>query len=308
MLKRIFLFILTNLMVMLTLSLVINLLGIRPYMTRSGIDLGALAAFALVWGFGGSLISLALSRTMAKWMQGVVIIEPQRAGDLSWLVQMVHEYAQRAKLPAMPEVGVYPGNEVNAFATGPTKSRSLVAVSAGMLRQMSRDEIEGVIGHEIAHIQNGDMVTLTLIQGVVNAFSIFLARVIAYVVAQAVSSRDEEGNFSPFVYSMVAFIADIFLTVLGSIVVCWFSRQREFRADAGCAQLCGSRNKMVSALRRLGRVYEGSAEEESVGAQPALAAMKIASGSGSSWSGFISLFRTHPPLADRIAALERGAL
>ena len=229
MVKRIFLFVLTNILVTLTISLVVKFLGIKPYLTRSGLDLGALAAFSLVWGFSGALVSLAISRQMAKWMQGVSVVDPRNPGEFSWLVQMVHDLAHRAKLPAMPEVGVYNSPEVNAFATGPTKSRSLVAVSSGLLRQMNRDEIEGVIGHEIAHIQNGDMVTMTLLQGVVNAFSLFVSRIIAYAVAQAMSSKDEEGDINPTIFYVVSMVADIFLTLLGSIVVCWYSRQRESR-------------------------------------------------------------------------------
>jgi heat shock protein HtpX len=299
MVKRIFLLVLTNILVMLTISLVINILGIQPYLTRSGLDLGALAAFSLVWGFSGALVSLAISRQMAKWMQGVSVVDPRNPGEFSWLVQMVHDLAHRAKLPAMPEVGVYNSPEVNAFATGPTKSRSLVAVSSGLLRQMNRDEIEGVIGHEIAHIQNGDMVTMTLLQGVVNAFSLFVSRIIAYAVAQAMSSKDEEGDINPTIFYVVSMVADIFLTLLGSIVVCWYSRQREYRADIGSARLSVTKDKMSGALERLGRVFEVPAQP-----QPALASMKISSPQG----GWIALFRTHPPISDRLARLAQTPL
>jgi len=299
MVKRIFLFVLTNILVMLTISLVVNFLGIKPYLTRSGLDIGALAAFSLIWGFSGALISLAMSRQMAKWMQGVSVVDPRNPGEFSWLVQMVHDLARRAKLPAMPEVGVYDSPEVNAFATGPTKSRSLVAVSRGLLQQMNRDEIEGVIGHEIAHIQNGDMVTMTLLQGVVNAFSLFVSRIIAYAVAQAMSSRDEEGDINPTIFYVVSMVADIFLTLLGSIVVCWYSRQREYRADIGSARLSVTKDKMSSALERLGRVFEVPAQP-----QPALAAMKISSPQG----GWLALFRTHPPISDRLARLAQTPL
>lgn len=298
--KRLVLFILTNILVITTISLVINLLGIRPYITASGLDLGALAAFALVWGCTGSFISLAISRKMAKWSAGVTVIDPRNPGEFAWLVQSVHDLARHAKLPAMPEVGVYDSPEVNAFATGPTKARSLVAVSRGLLNQMNRDEIEGVLAHEVAHIQNGDMVTMALIQGVVNAFSIFLARVIAYAVAQAMSSRDEEGDFSPMVFQLVSIVADICFTILGSVVVCWFSRQREFRADAGSAKLLLGKGKMISALQRLGRIHEIP-----VAAQPALAAMKISSGNKGGAFTLLSLFSTHPPLEERIARLEQ---
>jgi heat shock protein HtpX len=301
--KRILLFILTNVMVITTLSIVINLLGIRPYITHAGLDLRALAGFAIIYGFGGALISLALSRQMAKWMQGVQVIDPNSPGEFSWLVQTVHDLARKAKLPAMPEVGVYDSADINAFATGPTKARSLVAVSTGLLSRMNRDEIEGVLGHEIAHIQNGDMVTMTLLQGVVNAFSIFLARVIAYAVAQAMSSRDEEGDVSPVVFHLVAFVCDIFITFLGSLVVSWFSRQREFRADAGSARLTGGVHDMKAALCALARLH---GDPEST--QPALAAMKISSGGDrEKGSGFnlLALMSTHPPLSERIARLER---
>ena len=284
---------------MLTISMFVKLLGIQPYLTRSGLNLGALAAFSLVWGFSGAFISLAISRQMAKWMQGVSVIDPRNPGEFSWLVQMVHDLARRAKLPAMPEVGVYDSPEVNAFATGPTKSRSLVAVSRGLLQQMNRNEIEGVIGHEIAHIQNGDMVTMTLLQGVVNAFSLFVSRIIAYLVAQAMSSKDEEGEVNPAIFYIVSMIADIFLTLLGSIVVCWYSRQREYRADIGSARLSATKDKMSGALERLGRVFEVPVQK-----QPALASMKISSHQG----GWGALFRTHPPLSDRLARLEQTPL
>jgi len=299
MVKRIFLFVLTNILVMLTISLIVYFLGIQPYLTRSGLDLGALAAFSLVYGFVGAFISLAMSRQMAKWMQGVSVVDPRNPGEFSWLVQMVHDLARRAKLPAMPEVGVYDSPEVNAFATGPTKSRSLVAVSRGLLQQMNRDEIEGVIGHEIAHIQNGDMVTMTLLQGVVNAFALFVSRIIAYAVSQAMSSRDEEGDINPTIFSIVSLIAFNLLTFLGSIVVCWYSRQREYRADIGSARLSVTKDKMSGALERLGRVFEVPAQP-----QPALASMKISSPQG----GWLSLFRTHPPISDRLARLEQTPL
>lgn len=299
MVRRIFFFLVTNLLVMTTITVVASVLGINGGVSRAGIDIRALAAFSLLWGFSGSLISLAISRQMAKWMQGVTVIDPRNPGEFAWLVQMVHDLSRRAKLPAMPQVGVYDSPEVNAFATGPTKSRSLVAVSRGLLQQMNRNEIEGVIGHEVAHIQNGDMVTMTLLQGVVNSFSIFISRIIAYVVAQAMSSRDEEGEMNQTVFHLVAFIADIFLTILGSLVVFWFSRQREYRADIGSARLSLTKSNMSGALQRLGRVYQIPAEP-----QPALATMKISS-NRSSWG---ALFSSHPPLEDRLARLEQTPL
>ena len=298
--KRIILFLLLNFLVVLTLSIVMSFLGIHPGMTPYGIDYNALLTFCLVWGMGGALISLALSRVMAKWMMGVQVIDPQtRDPDLQNLVQMVHALARGAKLPTMPEVGIYDSPEVNAFATGPTKSRALVAVSTGLMSRMTPEQMEGVLGHEITHVANGDMVTMTLIQGVVNAFVMFLSRVIAFAIAQAGrGDRDREergGGMSYGTYFIVQFVLEIVFMILGSIVVASFSRWREYRADAGGARLAGREN-MISALRNLGQTY-GLLDP---GSAPAASMLKISSRP----SGIFRLFSTHPPLEDRIARLE----
>jgi heat shock protein HtpX len=288
--KRIFLFMAVNLLILVTLSVTLNLLGVQPYLTRSGIDYRALMIFCLVWGMGGAFISLALSRVMAKWMMGVQVIDPAQArGEEAELVAMVHRLATAAGLPAMPQVGIYESPEVNAFATGPTKSRALVAVSTGILNSMNHEELEGVLGHEISHVANGDMVTMTLVQGIVNAFVMFLARVIAFFVSQQV--KEENRGWVNF---LVVMVLQILLSILGSIVVASFSRSREFRADAGSARLAG-REKMVAALENLQRTYEPL---DSRGR--ALATLKISGRSG----GFWALLSTHPPLATRIAALQ----
>ena len=292
MMKRIFLFMAVNVLVLVTISVLLAVLGVRPYLTAYGIDYTQLALFCLVWGMGGAFISLGLSRMMAKWMLGVQVIPENVADpDLRWLVSTVHHLAQRAGLPAMPEVGYYNSPEVNAFATGPTKSRALVAVSAGLLRRMSRAQVEGVLGHEVTHIANGDMVTMTLIQGVVNAFVMFIARVIAF----AVTSNMREG--SRYMAQFAITIAlEIALSVLGMIVVAYFSRLREFRADRGGAQLAG-REKMIDALQGLRQTVELVDTE-----QASLATLKISGKPG----GFAALFAPHPPLEERIRALRAG--
>lgn len=296
--KRILLFAAVNIAIIVTVSLVLNLLGVQPYLTNRGIDMGSLLAFCLVWGMAGSFISLLLSKQMAKWMMGVQIVDPRSPGRAGELVQVVHRLAQGAGLPKMPEVGIYPGLEINAFATGPSKSNSLVAVSQGLLDRMNRDEVEGVLGHEIAHIANGDMVTMTLVQGVVNAFVMFFARIAAYAISQATRSGDErDSGMSHLAYTMTVFLFEILFGILGSMIVAWFSRYREFRADAGGAKLAG-RNKMVSALQRLKANMELPEQEEQA---PAMAAFKISSRKGS----WLHLFSTHPPLDVRIARLQQ---
>lgn len=290
MLKRVFLFLLTNILVVVTISIVLNVLGIGRYITESGINYTALLTLCFVWGMTGAFISLALSRIMAKWMMKVQVITPQNAGNLDWLVEMISQISKSAGLPNTPEVGVYESPEVNAFATGPTKSRSIVAFSSGLLRTMDREQIRGVAGHEIAHIANGDMVTMTLIQGVINAFVMFLARVIAFAISQNVK---EESRF--MVHFAVTLALDILLSILGSIVVMWFSRQREFRADAGSARYVGQ-GAMISALQALSR---GRVIPE---ANPSMATMKISGGS----KGWLKFFSSHPPLAERIRRLEVG--
>ncbi|MCM2324701.1 MAG: protease HtpX [Oligoflexia bacterium] len=300
--KRIFLFLAVNLLVIITLSVVLRVLGIQPYITAYGINYSSLMAFCLVWGMGGAFISLALSRVMAKWMMGVRVIEPEtRDPMLQELVQTVHGLARGAGLPAMPQVGIYESPEVNAFATGPTKSRALVAVSTGLLNRMRREEVEGVLGHEIAHVANGDMVTMTLVQGVVNAFVMFLSRAIAFAIAQALrGERDDRdrGGISYGLYYLVSFVLEIVFMILGSIVVAWFSRYREFRADAGGARLAGRQN-MIQALEALRRTYQ----LVDPAAQPAVQTLKISS----KGSGIMRLFSTHPALEERIARLQGAA-
>ncbi len=296
-LKRITLFLALNFLVIMTLSVLTSVLGIRPYIQSYGMDYGSLMAFCLVWGMGGAFISLAISRIMAKMMMGVKVIDPRQLHDpqLQWLVETVHSLSRSAGISTMPEVGIYDSPEVNAFATGPTKNRALVAVSSGLLNRMSRDQVEGVLGHEVAHVANGDMVTMTLIQGVVNAFVMFLARAIAFAVAQSGRRDDNEGSsFSSGTYYIVQFVLEIVFMILGSILVAFVSRWREFRADHGGARLAG-RDKMISALEALRRNYELIDTQ----AQPAVQSLKI-SGRG----GFLQLFSTHPSLEERIARLE----
>jgi heat shock protein HtpX len=289
--KRVVLFLITNILVMLTITILVQLLGLDRGLGAHGINYGELMLFCLVWGMAGSLISLALSRVMAKRMMGVQVIDPNtRDPQEREIVEMVHNLARAAQLPAMPEVGYYDSPEVNAFATGPTKSRALVAVSSGLWQRMSRDEVEGVLGHEITHVANGDMVTMTLLQGVVNAFVLFFARVIAFVVSQNV--RDENRGMVQFAIVMVL---QIVLSLLGALVVAAFSRWREFRADRGGAQLAG-RGKMIAALERL-----RSNTELVDTRQQALATLKIAGAP----SRMASLFASHPPLEVRIARLQQ---
>jgi len=292
--KRILLFMATNFAIMITLSIVLSLLGVTGYITASGINYGALMVFSLVWGFGGAAISLLMSRWMAKMAMGVQLVDGRTGqADLDWLHQSVAQLTRKAGLP-MPEVGIYDAPEVNAFATGPSKRASLVAVSSGLMRSMKREEIEGVLAHEVSHIQNGDMVTMTLIQGVVNAFSIFFSRVIANIVRQLVDER-----ISGLVFFITTIVFDIVFSMLGMMVVAWFSRAREFRADAGAAVL-SSRDNMIAALQRL-QANQGLVDQS----QPQLATMKI---NGSRPTGLRLLMSTHPPLEERIAALQRPTL
>ncbi|MFN7985988.1 MAG: protease HtpX [Thermoanaerobaculia bacterium] len=299
--KRVFLFLAVNVLVVATISIVLNLLGVRPYLDARGINMTALAVFCLVWGFGGAFVSLGLSRVMAKWGMGVKLIDPATPDPgAQELVSTVHRLAQAAGLRTMPQVGVYDSDEVNAFATGPTRNRSLVAVSTGLLRRMRREEVEGVLGHEIAHVANGDMVTMTLIQGVVNAFTMFLARVLAFFVAQLFRRDDEEGGVSHLVYFVATLVFDVAFSILGSIVVAWFSRLREFRADEGGARLAG-REQMIGALEALQRTF-GIVDPAS--GQAAVQTLKI---SGHP-TGLMRFFSTHPPLETRIARLKTLAI
>jgi len=289
--KRIFVFVITNLLIVATISVVLSLLGIQPYLTAQGLDIRSLVAFCLVWGFGGAFISLALSRVMAKWMMGVKVVDPSTTHhEERWILEVVRRLASQAGLPAMPEVGIYDSDEMNAFATGPTKKRALVAVSTGLLRKMDRHEVEGVLAHEVAHIANGDMVTMTLVQGVVNAFVMFFARIIAWSLSQFV---DEEKRGIVNFISVLVF--EIVFSLLGMIVVAFFSRFREFRADSGGAALVG-KAKMSAALSALQR----SAGVEAQG-DDAIAAFKI---STRNKSGLMALLSTHPPLEERIKRLN----
>jgi heat shock protein HtpX len=287
--KRILLFLVTNLAIMVTLSIVLSLLGITGYYRPDGgLNYSALMLFCLVWGMGGAMVSLLMSRAIAKMSLGVRLVNGQTGqAELDWLHRTVARLAQSANLP-MPQVGYYESPEVNAFATGPSKSRSLVAVSAGLLRNMRQDEAEAVLAHELSHIQNGDMVTMTLLQGVVNAFVMFLARVIGGIVRNAADER-----YAYLLSVVVTIVLDIALGILGMMVVAWFSRAREFRADAGAATLAG-REKMIAALRRLQSTTKMIDHNE-----PELATLKISGGRA------MMLFATHPPLAARIAALEQ---
>ncbi|MBK9375461.1 MAG: protease HtpX [Holophagales bacterium] len=298
--KRVFLFLAVNVLVVTTISVVLGVLGVRPYLTARGLDLGSLAVFCLVWGFGGAFISLGLSRVMAKWGMGVKLVDPGTPDPAAQeLVSTVHRLAQAAGLRTMPQVGVYDSEEVNAFATGPTKNRALVAVSTGLLRRMRRDEVEGVLGHEIAHVANGDMVTMTLIQGVVNAFTMFLARVVAFFVAQLFRRDEEGGGVSHLVYFVATLVFDIAFSILGSVVVAWFSRLREFRADSGGAQLAG-RDRMIAALEGLQRTV---GVVDPADRHVAVQTLKI---SGHP-RGLMRFFSTHPPLETRIARLRMMA-
>ncbi|MFW7378344.1 MAG: protease HtpX [Oligoflexus sp.] len=298
MFKRIFFFALVNIGVIVTVSIVMSLLGIQPYLTQAGLNYESLLIFCLIWGMAGSFISLLISKKMAKWMMGVQIIDPNTGGEYGELVRTVHRLAKGAGLEKMPEVGVYPGQELNAFATGPSKNNSLVAVSQGLLRNMTRDEVEGVLGHEVAHIANGDMVTMTLIQGVVNAFVMFFARIAAYAVQQFLRGDEEEGQgVGGLAYMFTVIVFEILFGLLGAMVTAWFSRHREFRADAGGARLAG-RPKMEAALQRL-RSATGVVQDDGMAVQT----LKI---SGKP-SKFVSLFSTHPPLELRIERLRQFA-
>lgn len=287
--KRIFLFLLTNLAIVFVLSITMRLLGVEPYLNASGLNLGALLIFAAVMGFGGSLISLAISKWSAKTAMGVRVIETPANSTEFWLVDTVRKYADRAGIQ-MPEVGIYDAPDVNAFATGMSKNSSLVAVSTGLLQQMTRQEAEAVLGHEIAHAANGDMVTLALIQGVVNTFVMFLSRVIGHFVDRVVF-KTERGQGPAFFVTMI--VAELVLGILASIIVMYFSRQREFRADQGGASLAGRQN-MIAALERLNSLHPQPLPDK-------MAAFGIAGGGG---GGLKRLFMTHPPLEERIAALR----
>ena len=288
--KRTVLLIATNLAIMLVLGISASLLGVNRFLTANGLNLGALLVFAGLMGFGGAFISLLISKPMAKWSTGARVIGQPANATEAWLMATVAAQAQRAGI-AMPEVAVYEG-EPNAFATGASKNASLVAVSTGLLASMTQDEVEAVLAHEVAHIANGDMVTLTLIQGVVNTFVIFLARVVAYAV-DSFLRKDEESSGPGIAYTVTAIVCDILFGILASIIVAWFSRQREFRADRGAAQIMGTPRPMIDALARLGGISAGALPKN-------MAASGIAGG------GVMSLFSSHPSCEERIAALQRA--
>lgn len=298
MFKRILLFVLTNILVIATITIVLQLLGIGSYLTERGIDYGALLAFCLVWGMVGAFISLGLSRMMAKWTMRVRVVDPRNPGEYRDLVSMVQAMSQKAGLPSLPEIGIYESPDINAFATGPSKKRSLVAVSTGLLQRMDRDQVEGVIAHEVAHIANGDMVTMTLIQGVINAFVMFFARIAAYAVTTAMRRGDSDQGGGHMMHFMLVIVFQIVFGLLGSVVVAWFSRLREFRADRGGAMYAG-KAKMIAALQGLQRVYgRPMAEEEE---HASLSTLKI---SNRKSGRFVALLSTHPPLEMRIARLQ----
>jgi heat shock protein HtpX len=288
-LKRILLFVLTNVLVVAVLGVVASLLGVNRYLTANGLNFTALLGFSLVIGFGGAIISLLISKPMAKWSAGVRIINEPQSPDEAWIVQTVRKFADKAGI-GMPEVGIFEGDP-NAFATGAFKNSSLVAVSTGLLANMTREEVEAVIGHEVAHVANGDMVTMTLIQGVMNTFVVFLSRVIGYVV-DGFLRRGSDSTGPGIGYMITTLVLDIVLGFAAAIVVAWFSRQREFRADAGAAQLMGRKQPMMNALARLGGLPPGELPK-------AVEAMGITGSIG-------KLFATHPPIEERIAALQNA--
>ena len=286
--KRIFLFVLTNLAVMVVLGVVASLLGVNRFLTANGLNLSALLGFSLIMGFGGAIISLLMSKSMAKWSTGAQVITTPQNQDEAWIVDTVRRLSEKAGI-GMPEVAIYEG-EPNAFATGAFRDSALVAVSTGLLQGMTREEVEAVLGHEIAHVANGDMVTLTLIQGVLNTFVVFLSRVVGYVVDSALRRNDEENTGPGIGYYVTSIVLDIVLGFVASMIVAWFSRQREFRADAGSAQLLGRKQPMVNALGRLSQMQAGALPSS-------VAAMGITGDLG-------KLFASHPPLEERIAALQ----
>ena len=288
--KRIALFLLTNIAVVAVLGIVASLLGVNRFLTANGLNLSALLGFALVMGFGGALISLLISKPMAKWSAGVRVIDQPQNADEAWIVETVRKLSERAGI-GMPEVGIFDGAP-NAFATGAFKNSSLVAVSTGLLQSMTHEEIEAVIGHEVAHVANGDMVTMALIQGVMNTFVVFLSRVIGYLVDSFLRRGNDNQSGPGIGYYVTTIVLDIALGFLAAIIVAWFSRQREFRADAGAAQLMGRKQPMIHALARLGGLEPGELPKS-------MGAMGISGNIG-------QLFSTHPPIEQRIAALQQA--
>jgi heat shock protein HtpX len=288
--KRIFLFVLTNLAVMVVLGVVLSVFGLNRYMGADGVQVGALLVYATVVGFTGAIISLLISKPMAKWSTGAQIINDSPNPTHQWIVATVRKLSEKAGI-GMPDVAIFEG-EPNAFATGAFKNSALVAVSTGLLQSMNRDEVEAVIGHEVAHVANGDMVTMTLIQGVMNTFVVFLSRVIGSLVDRVVF-RNERG---PGIgYYVTTIVLDLVLGLLAAMIVAWFSRHREYRADAGSAQLLGRRQPMINALARLGGLEPGQLPQ----------AVQTLGISGPR-SGLMALFASHPPIEDRIRALQQA--
>jgi heat shock protein HtpX len=295
--KRIFIFMAVSLLISITISTIMSVLGIGHYISQGGIQYGTLMVFCLFWGIGGSLIGLCLSKMLAKWTMGVQIVTLE--GPHRNIVEKVHRLSRRAGLTEMPEVGIYQSPDVNAFATGRSRNSSLVAVSTGLLTRMDDAEVEGVLAHEVAHIANGDMVTMALVQGVVNAFVMFLSRIIAFAISQAMRSDDRDEPQSPWANMLITMALDVVIGFLAMPIIAWFSRYREFRADRGGADLAG-REKMIAALESLQRAYPQLAEGKNE-AEPNFRSMQI-----SSKGSFMALFSTHPPLDVRIAALKKA--
>jgi heat shock protein HtpX len=288
--KRIVLFLLTNLAVMVVLGVVVNVLGLNRFLNENGLDLTSLLGFSLVFGFGGAFISLLISKPVAKWSTGAQVINDSPDPTHAWLVETVRRFATEAGVQ-MPEVAIFEGAP-NAFATGAFKNSALVAVSTGLLQSMTREEVEAVIGHEVAHVANGDMVTMALIQGVMNTFVVFISRVVGYFVDRVLLKNERGLGIGYFVTTIVM---DMLLGVLAAMIVAWFSRQREFRADAGSAQLMGRKQPMINALARLGGLDPGEMPKS-------LKAMGISERR----SGMMALLASHPPMEDRIARLQQA--
>jgi heat shock protein HtpX len=289
--KRIALFLVTNIAVMLVLGIVVNVLGLNRFLTANGLSLPGLLGFSLVMGFGGAIISLLMSKPMAKWSTGAQVINDSNDPNHVWIVQAVKRFSEKAGI-GMPDVAIYEGAP-NAFATGAFKNSSLVAVSTGLMQSMTREEVEAVIGHEVAHVANGDMVTMTLIQGVMNTFVVFLSRVVGYVVDKVILRNTNDG---PGIgYYITTVVMDLLLGVLAAIIVAWFSRQREYRADAGAAELMGRKQPMINALARLGGLDPGEMPKS-------LQSMGISSKPG----GMMALFSSHPPIEERIRVLQQS--
>jgi len=288
--KRILLFVMTNIAVIAVLTIVLSLTGVDRFLTAKGLNVGMLLIYSVIVGFAGAIISLLMSKPMAKWSTGATVIEQPSNSTEQWLLDTVRKLADRAGI-GMPEVAWYEG-EPNAFATGAFRNDALVAVSSGLLQNMTREEVEAVLGHEVAHIANGDMVTMTLLQGVVNTFVVFLSRVVGYVVDRAISRNNDD---APGIgYMITVIVCQIVFGILAQMIVAWFSRHREFRADAGAAQLMGSRQPMINALARLGSMDESHLPQS-------VAAMGI-----NKSGGLMELFSTHPPIEERINALRQG--